>query len=68
MRLNRQEVDVSDEAEVVFTIAEVARKLKLSRNGAYNAARRGDIPTIKIGNALRVTKTALARLLDPAPA
>jgi len=36
----------------------------LSRNGAYAAAKRGDIPTIKIGKLLRVPIRALEQKLD----
>jgi hypothetical protein len=36
----------------------------LSRNGSYAAARRGDIPTIKIGRLLRVPIRALEAILD----
>jgi hypothetical protein len=36
----------------------------LSRNAAYAAAKRGDIPTIKIGKLLRVPIRALERMLD----
>jgi len=35
----------------------------LSRNGSYAAARRGDIPTIKIGGLLKVPTSALRRQL-----
>jgi hypothetical protein len=38
--------------------------LGLSRNSAYEAARRGDIPTIRIGARLVVPKIALHRLLE----
>ena len=36
----------------------------LSRNAAYAAAKRGDIPTIKIGKLLRVPVRALEQKLD----
>jgi hypothetical protein len=36
----------------------------LSRNAAYAAAKRGDIPTIKIGKLLRVPVRALEQRLD----
>jgi Helix-turn-helix domain len=36
----------------------------LSRNGAYAAAKRGDLPTIKIGKLLRVPVRALEQKLD----
>jgi len=36
----------------------------LSRQAAYDAAARGDIPTIRIGRLLRVPVRALERMLD----
>jgi hypothetical protein len=36
----------------------------LSRNGSYAAARRGEIPTIKVGRLRRVPVRAMERLLD----
>jgi len=39
---------------------------QLSRNGAYDAAARGEIPTIKIGRLLRVPIRALEAMLDRA--
>jgi hypothetical protein len=36
----------------------------LGRNASYEAARRGDIPTIKIGRLLRVPVVALERKLE----
>jgi hypothetical protein len=38
----------------------------LSRNGAYDAAARGDLPTVRIGRLLRVPVRALERMLDRA--
>jgi hypothetical protein len=38
----------------------------LSRNGAYAAAARGEIPTVKIGRLLRVPIRALEQMLDRA--
>ena len=40
------------------------RYFGLSRNAAYDAAARGDIPVIRIGRLLRVPVRALERLLD----
>lgn len=43
----------------------------LSRNGSYQAAERGEIPTIRVGRKLRVPVVAMERLLDsvnPKPA
>ena len=38
----------------------------LSRNGSYEAAKRGDIPTIKIGKLLRVPVRALEEMPNAA--
>lgn len=46
-----------------YTIAEVALILGVGRTAAYEAARTGEIPTIKIGKRLLVSKVALERLL-----
>jgi hypothetical protein len=35
----------------------------LSRNGSYDAAKRGEIPTIKIGRLLRVPVAAMEKRL-----
>jgi hypothetical protein len=40
------------------------RYFDLGRNASYEAARRGDIPTIKIGRLLRVPVIALERKLE----
>src|SRR5262249_2092898 len=40
------------------------RYFGLSRNAAYDAAARGDIPVIRIGRLLRVPVRALERMLD----
>ena len=34
---------------LVYTVPEAGRLLGLSRNGSYEAAKRGDIPTIRMG-------------------
>ena len=40
------------------------RYLGLSRNSSYAAAKRGEIPTIRVGRLLRVPVWAMERLLD----
>jgi excisionase family DNA binding protein len=50
-----------------MTVPEAGREyFGLSRNAAYEAARRGDIPTIRIGKLLRVPVAALERKLEEA--
>ena len=45
------------------TITEVAKLLGIGRNQAYEAARRGEIPSIRIGKRLVVPLVALERML-----
>lgn len=51
------------ETDLVLSVAEAGRRLGLSRPSAYLAAKRGQIPTIKIGRRLLVPKAALEKLL-----
>ncbi len=46
-----------------FTVEEAARILGLGRNTAYVAARRGELPVIRIGKRFVVPKAALEKLL-----
>jgi excisionase family DNA binding protein len=43
-----------------------ARYFGLSRGASYRAARRGDIPTIRIGRKFRVPVAAMERKLESA--
>lgn len=48
-----------------LTVPEAGRVyFSLGRNASYEAARRGDIPTIKIGRLLRVPVMAMERKLE----
>jgi len=48
-----------------LTVPEAGRLyFDLSRNASYEAARRGDIPTIRIGRLLRVPVGAMERKLE----
>jgi excisionase family DNA binding protein len=48
---------------LTMTIPEAAEKLGIGRNQGYEAARNGQIPTIKIGKRLLVPVTALENKL-----
>jgi excisionase family DNA binding protein len=50
------------------TIEETATILGIWRNKAYEAARNGDVPTIRIGKRLLVPVAALERMLFKAGA
>jgi excisionase family DNA binding protein len=47
-----------------ITVEEAGRRLGVSRNTAYAAARDGTIPTIRLGHRLVVPIIALQKLLD----
>jgi excisionase family DNA binding protein len=50
-----------------LTVPEAGRRyFNLERDAAYAAAKRGDIPVIKIGRTLRVPIAALDRMLEQA--
>jgi excisionase family DNA binding protein len=47
-----------------LTVEEAARVLGIGRSAAYLAARRGDLPAIRIGRRYVVPRAALERMLD----
>ena len=54
----------SDETErKTYKVEEAGKLLGIGRNQAYDAAKRGDFPTIRIGKRLLVPKAALDRML-----
>lgn len=48
---------------MTMSVPEAGRLLGLSRNAAYEAARRREIPVLRFGRKLRVPRVALERLL-----
>ncbi len=54
--------------DLVMSVEAAAKALHISRNLAYEAARDGRLPCIRIGRRLLVSRHALQRLLeDPQP-
>jgi hypothetical protein len=55
---------MSDDQDCLTTTIPEAgkRAFNLGKNASYDAARRGDIPTIKVGRLLRVPKSWLRNL------
>ncbi len=51
------------EGKLTLTIEETAKLLSLSRGSAYQAARTGEIPTIRIGRRLVVPRAKLLAML-----
>jgi hypothetical protein len=57
---------MSDEP-LTMTIPQAGKRyFNLSRNGSYDAAKRGEIPTIPVGRLRRVPVRAMERILDKA--
>jgi len=55
---------IMEDKRQTLTIIEAAKILGIGRNQAYEAARRGEIPTIKIGKRILVPVAALERKLQ----
>jgi excisionase family DNA binding protein len=55
---------VPPQSRLTLTVEEVAATLGISRAFAYEAVRRGEIPSIRIGRRVLVPRAALKRLLD----
>lgn len=49
---------------LTVSVEEAGRLLGYSRNSAYEAARTGELPTIRLGSKMRVPKIALDRPLE----
>ena len=52
--------------KLAVSVAEAAQMLGIGRSAAYEAARTGQLPTVRIGRRLLVPITALQRLLAAA--
>jgi excisionase family DNA binding protein len=48
---------------LTLTVEEAAKVLRIGRSAAYDAARTGELPTIRIGRSLRVPRHRLEQLL-----
>ncbi len=59
-------MSISATTTQTLTVAEAARLLGIGRGLAYEAARRGDIPALRIGRRFVVPRVALERLLAEA--
>ena len=52
---------------LVYTVTEAAELLGLGRSTAYALAAQGELPTVRLGRRLMVTRPALAALLGFEP-
>jgi excisionase family DNA binding protein len=53
-----------EEDRKTYDVPEAGRLLGISRNAAYDAAKSGQIPTIRIGNRILVPKAKFDRILS----
>ena len=56
-------MDQKTYAELVYTVPQVAKMLGINRNLAYELARRGELPALRLGKRLVCPKQAIDRLL-----
>ena len=55
---------MTDNGKLTLTIREAADQLGISRNLAYRLAKEGELPVIKLGKRLLVSKSRLMNLLQ----
>jgi excisionase family DNA binding protein len=53
-----------DEQHEYLNVAEVARIIRVARSRAYDLVADGDIPSIRIGRSVRVSRKELDRWLE----
>ena len=54
----------NEDQRLVYEVPEAGAMLGLTRNASYDAAKRGDIPTLRFGKLLRVPKAAFHKMLQ----
>jgi hypothetical protein len=63
----QKEYHMIEDAPLTLSVPEAGKRyFGLSRNAAYEAAARGDLPVIRIGRLLRVPVRAMERMLERA--
>jgi excisionase family DNA binding protein len=53
-----------DQLPVVLSVEDLTEILCIGRNTAYDLVRSGKIKSIRVGNQIRITKSALREFLD----
>lgn len=62
--VNTSREEKMEKESLTLTVTQCAEHLGIGRNSAYEAVRRGEIPVIRIGKRILVSRAALERLLD----
>jgi excisionase family DNA binding protein len=55
--------DIRPDERLTYEVPEAGAMVGLSRNASYDAAKRGEIPTIRFGGRLKVPKAAFHAML-----
>jgi excisionase family DNA binding protein len=55
--------ETSRNERLTYTVEEAAELLGISRNSAYEAVRKGEIPTIRLGRRILIPRSRLEALL-----
>ena len=58
--------ETSRSERLTYTVEEAAELLGISRNSAYEAVRKGEIPTIRLGRRILIPRSRLEAMLDQA--
>lgn len=61
-------MNTQEDSRLTYTVEEAGKLVGIGRNQAYEAARRGDLPTIKFGKRIVVPRVALTAMLAKANA
>ncbi len=59
--------EVANELPAIMTVEEAAKWLRVRRTTCYEAVRRGDIPCIRLGRQIRISKSALIAWAEGKP-
>ena len=54
----------NDQGRLCLSVPEAAKMLGISRGLAYELARSGQLPAVRLGRRLLISKVALERMLD----
>ena len=57
-------MESDNDVKMVLTVDDVRKTLGLSRGLVYEAVRRGDIPSVRVGRRILIPKAALEKLLS----
>ena len=55
---------LDESRSLTYTTSEIAKLLRISRGAAYQAIRRGEIPSLRFGRTIRIPRHALEELLN----